>query len=76
MRAFLKKNSLTLQVELAQKKGRCSIFQAERLGDKRNGQRYKKKRIIFTITCQNQVPLHTIHAARIKTQKPSIVPGR
>ena len=63
-------------MELAQKKGRCSIFQAEPLGDKRNGQRYKKERIIFTITRQNQVPLHMIHAERIKTQKPSILPGR
>ena len=57
-RAFLKKSLTLNQVELAQQTGRRSIFQAERLGEKRNGQRYKKARIIFTITCQNQVPLH------------------
>ena len=78
-RAFLKKSLTLNQVELAQQTGRRSILQAELLGKNRNGQRYKKERIIFTITCQNQVPLHArIHddAERIKTKKPCIVSGR
>lgn len=56
-RAFLKKSLTLHQVELAQQTGRRSIVQAERLGKNRKGHRYEKERIIFTITCQNPVPL-------------------